>query len=142
MLLNCLPILSVYGFTPLLHKHILEHISAESHILFSTIFYFTLVILVYIFFFQDSVKKDFLIILKKPYLLGLIFIYAAALLFVGEYLYFKVLHDHKAYVITAVLAAYPLITLAISYWFFEEKIELAHIVGTLLIVGGIILVTR
>ena len=142
MLLNCLPILSVYGFTPLLHKHILEHISAESHILFSTIFYFTLVILVYIFFFQDSVKKDLSIILKKPYLIGLIFIYAAALLFIGEYLYFKVLHNHKAYIITAVLAAYPLITLAISYWFFEEKIELAHIVGTLLIVGGIILVTR
>jgi drug/metabolite transporter (DMT)-like permease len=142
MLLNCLPILSVYGFTPLLHKHILEHISAESHILFSTIFYFTLVILVYIFFFQDSVKKDFLIILKKPYLIGLIFIYAASLLFIGEYLYFKVLHNHKAYLITAVLAAYPLITLAISYWFFEEKIELAHIVGTLFIVGGIILVTR
>ena len=142
MLLNCLPILSVYGFTPLLHKHILEHISAESHILFSTIFYFTLVILVYIFFFQDSVKKDFSIIMKKPYLIGLIFIYAAALLFIGEYLYFKVLHNHKAYLITAVLAAYPLITLAISYWFFEENIELTHIVGTLLIVGGIILVTR
>jgi len=105
-------------------------------------FYFTLVILGYLFFFQDSVKRDFLIILKKPYLIGLIFIYAAALLFVGEYLYFKVLHDHKAYLITAVLAAYPLITLAISYWFFEEKIDLAHIVGTLLIVGGIILVTR
>jgi len=142
MLLNCLPILSVYGFTPLLHKHILEHISAESHILFSTIFYFTLVILVYIFFFQDSVKKDFLIILKKPYLIGLIFIYAASLLFIGEYLYFKVLHNHKAYLITAVLAAYPLITLAISYWFFEEKIEFAHIIGTIMIVGGIILVTR
>lgn len=142
MLLSCLPILSVYGFTPLLHKHILEHISVESHILFSTMFYFTLVIFGYIFFFQDSVKKDFSIILKKPYLIGLIFIYVAALLFIGDYLYFKVLHNHKAYLITAVLAAYPLITLAISYWFFEEKIELTHIVGTLLIVGGIILVTR
>ena len=142
MLLNCLPILSVYGSTPLLHKHILEHISAESHIFFSTIVYFILAFVLYVFFFQDSVKQDFSIILKKPYLLGLIFIYAAALLFVGEYLYFKVLHDHKAYIITAVLAAYPLITLAISYWFFDEKIELAHIVGTIMIVGGIILVTR
>jgi uncharacterized membrane protein len=142
MLLSCLPILSVFGSTPLLHKHILEHISPESHILFSTIIYFTLVILVYIFFFQDSVKRDFSILLKKPYLIGLIFIYAAALLFIGEYLYFKVLHDNKTYLITSILAAYPLITLAISYWFFEEKIELTHIVGSLLIVGGIILVTR
>jgi drug/metabolite transporter (DMT)-like permease len=99
-------------------------------------------ILGYILFFQDSVKRDFSILIKKPYLFGLIFLYSAALIFVGEYLYFKVLHHHKAYTITAVLAAYPLITLAISYWFFEEKIELAHIVGTLLIVGGIILVTR
>jgi len=105
-------------------------------------FYFTLMIVGYLFFFQDSVKHDFSIIMKKPYLIGLIFIYAAALLFVGEYLYFKVLHNHKAYLITAVLAAYPLITLAISYWFFEEKIELAHIIGSIFIVGGIILVTR
>lgn len=142
MLLSCLPILSVYGSTPLLHKHILEHISAESHIFFSTMFYFSLMILGYILFFQDSVKRDFSILIKKPYLFVLIFLYSAALIFVGEYLYFKVLQDHKAYIITAVLAAYPLITLAISYWFFEEKIEHAHIVGTLLIVGGIILVTR
>ena len=142
MLLNCLPILSVYGFTPLLHKHILEHISAESHILFSAFVYFTFAVTAYLIFFQDSVNKDFSIIFKKPYLIGLIFLYAAALLFIGDYLYFKVLHNNKAFLITAVLAAYPLITLAISYWFFEEKIELAHIVGSLLIVGGIILVTR
>jgi drug/metabolite transporter (DMT)-like permease len=96
----------------------------------------------YILFFQDSVKRDFSILLKKPYLIGLIFVYAAALLFVGEYLYYKVLHDHKTYLITAILATYPIITLAISYWFFEEKIELTHIIGSLLIVGGIILVTR
>lgn len=142
MLLSCLPILSVYGFTPLLHKHILEHISVESHILFSAFVYFTFAVTAYLIFFQDSVNKDFSIIFKKPYLIGLIFLYAAALLFIGDYLYFKVLHNHKAFLITAVLAAYPLITLAISYWFFEEKIELAHIVGSLLIVGGIILVTR
>lgn len=142
MLLSCLPILSVFGSTPLLHKHILEHISAESHIFFSTMFYFFLMIVGYILFFQDSVKKDFSILIKKPYLFGLIFLYSAALLFVGEYLYYKILHDHKAYLITAILAAYPLITLAISYWFFEETIELTHIVGILLIVGGIILVTR
>lgn len=142
MLLSCLPILSVFGSTPLLHKHILEHISAESHIFFSTMFYFLLMIIGYILFFQDSVKRDFSILLKKPYLFGLIFVYAAALLFVGEYLYYKVLHDHKTYLITAILATYPIITLAISYWFFEEKIELTHIVGSLLIVGGLILVTR
>jgi drug/metabolite transporter (DMT)-like permease len=142
MLLSCLPILSVYGFTPLLHKHILEHISVESHILFSAFVYFTFAVTGYLIFFQDSVKKDFSIILKKPYLIGLIFLYAVALLFIGDYLYFKVLHNNKAFLITAVLAAYPLITLAISYWFFEEKIELTHIVGTLLIIGGIILVTR
>jgi drug/metabolite transporter (DMT)-like permease len=142
MLLNCLPILSVYGFTPLLHKHILEHISAESHILFSAFVYFTFAVTASLIFFQDSVNKDFSIIFKKPYLIGLIFLYAAALLFIGDYLYFKVLHNNKAFLITAVLAAYPLITLAISYWFFEEKIELAHIVGSLFIVGGIILVTR
>ena len=142
MLLSCLPILSVFGSTPLLHKHILEHISPESHIFFSTMFYFFLMIVGYILFFQDSVKRDLSILLKKPYLFGLIFIYAAALLFVGEYLYYKVLHDHKTYLITAILATYPIITLAISYWFFEEKIELTHIVGSLLIVGGLILVTR
>ena len=142
MLLSCLPILSVYGFTPLLHKHILKHISVESHILFSAFVYFTFAVTAYLIFFQDSVKRDFSIIFKKPYLIGLIFLYAAALLFIGDYLYFKVLHNNKAFLITAVLAAYPLITLAISYWFFEEKIELTHIVGTLLIIGGIILVTR
>jgi drug/metabolite transporter (DMT)-like permease len=142
MLLTCLPILSLYGCTPLLHKHVLGHIAAESHIFFTTIFYFTLVFIFYISFFQDSMKRDVSIVLKKPYLIGLIFIYAATFLFIGEYLYFKVLHDHKAHIVTAILAVYPLITLGISYWFFEEKIELAHIVGTLLIVGGIILVTR
>jgi drug/metabolite transporter (DMT)-like permease len=142
MLLNCLPILSLYGCTPLLHKHILGHISAESHIFFTTIVYFTLVFIGYLYFFQDSMKRDFSIVLKKPHLIGLIFVYAVAFLFIGEYLYFKVLHSHKTYIVTAILAVYPLITLAISYWFFQENIHLTHIVGTLLIVGGIILVTR
>ena len=141
MLIHCIPILSVYGITPLLNKHILEHISVEGHIFFSTIVYFFTAILLYLLFFQDTVHRDISVLSKKPYLCILVFLYAFSILFVAEYLYFKVLRNHKAYIITALLAAYPLVTLAISFWLFEEKIELTHIVGALFIISGIIMVS-
>ena len=58
MLINCIPILSIYGITPLLNQHILDHISVESHIFFSTIVYFGIAFFLYLLFFQDKVHKD------------------------------------------------------------------------------------
>ncbi len=139
MILNCLPILSVYGVTPLLNKHILKHISAEGYIFFSTIFYFIVALFFYVFMFQDTVQQDFIVLNKKPYLYLLIALYGFMILFIAEYLYFKVLHKNKVYLVTAILACYPIVTLFLAYCFFKESVNITHIIGVLMIVIGIIL---
>lgn len=141
MIASGIPVLLTYGITPLLNKHILEHISVEGHILFSTIIYFVTAVAFYFFFFRKSFKNDFSALNAKPYLYGLIAVYSLSLLFITEYLYFKVLRNNKAYLLTALLASYPLLTIGLSYFLFDEPIEFAHIIGAVLIVMGVILIS-
>lgn len=141
MIASGIPVLLTYGITPLLNKHILEHISVEGYILFSTIVYFVAAIISYFIFFRKSFKNDYSVLNAKPYLYGLIAVYSLSLLFITEYLYFKVLRNNKAYLLTALLASYPLLTIGLSYFFFNEPIEFAHIIGAVLIVMGVILIS-
>jgi drug/metabolite transporter (DMT)-like permease len=140
MILDCLPILSAYGVTPLLHKHILGHISAEGVIFTSSIFYFVMVLVLYFAFFRDRIDSDLSIMNKKPYLYGLVALYGAILLFICEYLYFKVLHKHKASMVTAIVAAYPLVTLILAFLLFQEKLEYIHILGVIFVITGVIMI--
>jgi hypothetical protein len=142
MIIGGIPVLLTYGITPLLNKHILEHISVEGYILFSTIVYFFAAVAVYLLFFKHTFKADFFALNSKPYLYGLIVVYAFSILFVTEYLYFKVLRNNKAYLLTALLASYPLVTIGLSYLFFKEAIEFVHIIGAVLIVMGVILISN
>jgi len=141
MIESGIPVLLTYGITPLLNKHILEHISVEGYILFSTVVYFVSAIVVYFLFFRNTFHTDFSSLNSKPYLYGLIIIYAFSILFVTEYLYFKVLHNNKAYLLTAMLASYPLVTIGVSYFFLNETIEFVHLVGAILIIMGVILLS-
>lgn len=142
MIASGIPVLLTYGITPLLNKHILEHISVEGYILFSAIVYFFAAIIVYFIFFRKSFKTDYSVLNSKPYLCGLIAVYALSLLFITEYLYFKVLRNNKVYLLTALLASYPLVTIGLSYFFFDEPIEFVHIIGAVLIIMGVILISQ
>jgi drug/metabolite transporter (DMT)-like permease len=142
MIAGGIPVLLTYGITPLLNKHILEHISVEGYILFSTIVYFFAAVVAYFIFFRNTFNGDYSVLKSKPYLGALIAVYALSLLFVTEYLYFKVLRNNKAYLLTALLASYPLVTIGLSYLFFKESIEFVHIIGAVLIVMGVILISQ
>lgn len=141
MFFECLPVLSAYGVTPLLHKHMLDHISTEGVIFVSTLFYFFSVLFLYFLFYRDKVNRDFLVMNKKPYLYGLVAFYAFILLFICEYLYFKVLHKNNASIVTAIVAAYPLVTLLLAYLIFQEKIDYIHIIGIIFIVCGVAMIS-
>jgi transporter family protein len=142
MIESGLPVLFTYGITPLLNKHVLEHISVEGFIFSSSIIYFIASIVIYFIFFRNSFSADFSVLYSKPYLYLLIALYAFSILFITEYLYFKVLRKNKAYLLTALLASYPLVTVALSYLFFKESIEFTHIIGCVLVVMGVILLSR
>jgi drug/metabolite transporter (DMT)-like permease len=139
MFLDLLPVLSAYGITPLLHKHILGHISPEGIIFTSTFFYFLLVIIFYFGGFREHINDDISIMNKKPYLYGLVALYGIIFLFICEYLYFRILRKHNTSVVTAIVASYPLFTLLFTYLFFQEKIEYAQIIGTIFVVIGIVI---
>jgi len=142
MLESGIPVLLTYGITPLLNKHILEHISVEGYIFMSSLLYFLTAVIIYLIFFRNTFNNDFSVLKSKPYLAGLIMLYSFSILFVTEYLYFKVLRNNKAYLLTALLASYPLVTIGLSYLFFKEAIEFAHIIGAVLIIMGVIIISN
>ena len=59
---------------------------------------------------------------------------------IGQWLYFQALKSMEASRVVPIAGSYPLIAMIASIVFLGEQITLSKIIGTLLIVGGIILI--
>jgi len=137
MLVNCLIVAMIWGLTPIINKYILQSIEVESLMIFSGLFYGLFAILYGTFIHHNKVITDVLTLSKVPHKWGLMAINSFLILIVADFLYLRVIRDHKTYLATAITASYPLFTVVAGFLLFNEVISVAHFVGILLIIGGI-----
>ena len=132
-------ILLIFGIRPVLYKYILPYIQVESVILISGLFY-ALMASVYILFMTppSKVMNDLRVMNKQK---GLYFILLCTALMglIATYLYLFLLKDSPAFVVTALIATYPLVTAATGYLFLNEVVTFTQLIGIVIIITGLVI---
>jgi len=128
----------IYGTRPVLYKYIVPYIQVESMILISGVFYLILAIFYVYFTNPTKLIQDIRTMNKNPSLH--IALWLSALLgLIATHFYLDLLKDSSAFLLTAVLSAYPLVTAAAGYLFLNEIITRKQFVGMLVIIVGVMI---
>ena len=91
------------------------------------------------------VKNDIIKITKsndKCFQVTALFITAAFVYFYGQYNYILLFKDTETNISTIIIACYPVITILLSYYYFNETINIYQFIGILLIFTGLALITN
>ncbi len=128
----------IFGTRPVLYKYIVPYIQVESMILISGAFYFILAIFYVYFTKPTKLIQDIRTMNKTPSLYGWLWL-TALLGLVSTHFYLDLLKDSSAFLLTAVLSAYPLVTAVIGYLFLNEVITRKQLIGMLVIVAGVMI---
>ena len=128
----------IYGTRPVLYKYIVPYIHVESMILISGVFYLILAIF-YVYFTKPTKLIQDIRIMNKTPSLHLALWFTALLGLIATHFYLDLLKDSSAFLLTAVLSAYPLVTAATAYLFLNEVITRKQFVGMLVIIIGVMI---
>tara|TARA_B100000795_G_scaffold269298_1_gene258266 strand:- start:15261 stop:15713 length:453 start_codon:yes stop_codon:yes gene_type:complete len=138
---------SSFGIIPILYKSLLSFDIDSITILIITkliIFVFCLFLLTY----GDNYKtfmKDIKEITKnnnKCFYVSLLFILSAFVYFYGQYNYILLFKNStETNISTIIIACYPIITIILSYFYFNETISVYQFLGIILIFTGLALIT-
>lgn len=128
----------IFGTRPVLYKYIVPYIQVETMILISGLFYLILAIF-YVYFTKPSkLIQDIRTMNKSPSLYLALWM-TALLGLIATHFYLDLLKDSSAFLLTAVLSAYPLVTAAAGYLFLNEVITRRQFVGMLVIIAGVMI---
>ena len=92
-----------------------------------------------------TVKNDIIKITKsndKCFHATILFFTAAFVYFYGQYNYILLFKDTETNISTIIIACYPVITILLSYYYFNETINIYQFIGILLIFTGLALITN
>jgi drug/metabolite transporter (DMT)-like permease len=121
-----------------MYKYIVPYISAESIILIAGIFYAILALLYIPFSARSNVMKDLQVMNKNKILYGWL-LGTAILSLISTYFYLNILKDSSAFLVTAWLSVYPIITALVGYLFLNEAVSFTQLIGIVVIVIGIMI---
>jgi len=128
----------IFGTRPVLYKYIVPYIQVESMILISGLFYLILAIFYVYFTKPTKLIQDIRTMNKTPSLY--IALWLTALLgLIATHFYLDLLKDSSAFLLTAVLSSYPLVTAATGYLFLNEVITRKQLIGMLVIIAGVMI---
>ena len=127
-----------YGTRPILYKYIVPYIQVESIVFISGLFYFILSLFYIVFTKPTKLMRDMHIMNKNPKLY-LWLLLTALLGLIATHFYLDLLKDSSAFLLTAVLSAYPLVTAAAAYLFLNEVITRKQLIGIVVIVAGVMM---
>jgi drug/metabolite transporter (DMT)-like permease len=137
MIVAGLIVAAIFGLTPILNKFILGSITVETLMIVSGVLFGLIAAAYGVFCCADKVTADLRTIAAAPYLGGLVALSAVLIFVVANYLYLSAIRDHATYLVTAITASYPLVTVVAGALLFREAISVAQFVGVLMIVGGV-----
>ena len=128
----------IFGTRPVLYKYIVPYIQVESMILISGLFYLILAIFYVYFTKPTKLIQDIRTMNKTPSLH--VALWSTALLgLIATHFYLDLLKDSTAFLLTAILSAYPLVTAAAGYLFLNEVITRKQLIGMLVIILGVVI---
>ena len=128
----------IFGTRPVLYKYIVPYIQVESMILISGVFYLILAIFYVYFTKPTKLMHDIRIMNKTPSLYAWLWL-TALLGLIATHFYLDLLKDSSAFLLTAVLSAYPLVTAATAYLFLNEVVTRKQFIGMLVIIAGVMI---
>ncbi len=128
----------IYGTRPVLYKYIVPYIQVESMILISGVFYLILAIF-YVYFTKPTKLIQDIRLMNKTPSLHIALWFSALLGLIATHFYLDLLKDSSAFLLTAVLSAYPIVTAVAGYLFLNEVITLKQFVGMLVIIAGVMI---
>ena len=128
----------IFGTRPVLYKYIVPYIQVESMILISGVFYLILAIF-YVYFTKPSKLIQDVRTMNKTPSLHLALWSTALLGLIATHFYLDLLKDSSAFLLTAVLSAYPLVTAVVGYLFLNEVITRKQLIGMLVIIVGVMI---
>ena len=83
--------------------------------------------------------KDIETVKNSPTLIVLLALTSFLIYIVANFFYMYVIKHHKTYLVTAIIASYPIVTVILGYLLFNEDITLTHMLGVFFVIGGIVL---
>jgi drug/metabolite transporter (DMT)-like permease len=128
----------IFGTRPVLYKYIVPYIQVESMILISGVFYLILAIFYVYFTKPTKLIQDIRTMNKTPSLYFALW-FTSLLGLIATHFYLDLLKDSSAFLLTAVLSAYPLVTAVAGYLFLNEVITRKQLVGMLVIISGVMI---
>ena len=128
----------IFGTRPVLYKYIVPYIQVESMILISGVFYLILAIFYVYFTKPTKLIQDIRTMNKTPSLHVALWL-TAMLGLIATHFYLDLLKDSSAFLLTAILSAYPLVTAAVGYLFLNEVITRKQLIGMLVIIVGVVI---
>ena len=128
----------IYGTRPVLYKYIVPYIQVESMILISGVFYLILAIF-YVYFTKPTKLIQDIRTMNKIPSLHVALWFTALLGLIATHFYLDLLKDSSAFLLTAILSAYPLVTAAVGYLFLNEVITRKQLIGMLVIIVGVVI---
>lgn len=137
-----------FGTLPVLYKSLQMTNIDSITILLITKIIIALLSIMFVFFGNnyEIVKKDFNTLAKsshsKCFHVALLFIIVTFVHFYGQYCYIAVFKNTEANISTIIIACYPVVTILLSYFYFNETINLYQFIGIILIFTGLALITK
>jgi drug/metabolite transporter (DMT)-like permease len=128
----------IFGTRPVLYKYIVPYIQVESMILISGLFYFILAIF-YVYFTKPTKLIQDIRTMNKTPSLHIALWFTALLGLIATHFYLDLLKDSSAFLLTAVLSAYPLVTAVVGYLFLNEVVTRKQLIGMLVIIVGVMI---
>jgi len=128
----------IYGTRPVLYKYIVPYIQVESMILISGVFYLILAIF-YVYLTKPTKLIQDIRTMNRTPSLHLALWSTALLGLIATHFYLNLLKNTSAFLLTAVLSAYPIVTAVAAYLFLNEVITRKQFVGMLVIIVGVII---
>jgi len=129
----------LFGIQTVIHKHLLNHISGMSVMLYSAIVY-TVLIILSAYYTKSVVIKD----LKKIDLRisAILFFSAVFTAYLTNVLYYYILKTNDSSIISTLISSSPVFTVIFAYLFLKEKISLYGFIGIISIIIGVILINK
>jgi drug/metabolite transporter (DMT)-like permease len=127
----------LWGIQTVMHKHLLDHISGLSIMLYSTILY-TIMLCITAYCNKLIIVKDFQKINVR--VVFILFSIAFFTLFLTNILYYYILNHHESSLVSAIISTSPIFTFIFAYLYLNERVSICRIIGILLFIIGFILI--
>lgn len=128
----------IWGISPIVYKHVLTNISATSLMIINGAVY-AIGILILAVTHQQTLRKDLKAL--QPKHIAMISLTSIISAIIANYLYFHALQREKSYIVSALIATYPLITVVLAAYFLHEPVTMKGFVGVVMIIMGIYLLS-